>query len=87
MAKQDPDQWTESDAVKLRAFLSECPKFKDIMRARLPKIDGATVESRAMTGSDVKGYLEALDTIDNLKRGASFQNEGAQFIDTDTDQS
>jgi hypothetical protein len=79
-SSNDPDTWTIADAVALRSFVSENPKFIRVLAKRRPKIEGDTMESRAVTGSDVKGFLDCMDVIDALQRDPDATNENAGFI-------
>lgn len=81
---QDPDQWTIADAVALRLFLGDNPKFLRVLGKRRPKIEGATMESRAVTGSDANGYLLALDEIESLMREGIESSDNAGFIADET---
>lgn len=66
MAKQDPDEWTQRDAIALRDFIAGNPKFLRVLVKRRPKIEGSTMEARAVTGSDVNGFLLAAEAIETL---------------------
>jgi len=79
-APTDPDNWNQSDAVKLRSFIMENPKFIRVLMKRRPKIEGDTMEARAVTGSDVKGFLDCMDAIDSLQRDPEASNEDAGYI-------
>lgn len=76
----DPDSWNQSDAVQLRTYIASHPKFIRVLAKRRPKIDGDTMEARAVTGSDVKGFLDCMDAIDALQRDPNADNENADFI-------
>lgn len=82
MAKPDPDQWTENDAVKLRTFISDHPKFLRILAKRRPAIKGDTMEARAVTGSDVKGFLDCIDEIEKMQRADYQGDKPAGFVET-----
>ena len=74
MVKRMPDSpldWNQSDAVKLRTYLGESgDKLLKVMRSQGPKIGGATMEERAMTGSERKGWDDAIEFITNRQRDA-----------------
>lgn len=62
MAKDD---WSTQDAVALRQFISQNPKFLDLLKISRPEVTGKTMEECAMTGCAVKGYD---DCLANIKR-------------------
>lgn len=76
---QDPDTWTVADAVALRSFIANNPKFTRVLAKQRPKIEGATMEARAVTGSDANGFMLALDVIDTLQRDPVPQSDNAGF--------
>lgn len=78
---QNPDQWTQDDAVKLRQYIASHPKFLRVLNLRRPKIEGNTMESRAVTGSDMNGFLAATDAIDDMQRDISTGGDVGGYID------
>lgn len=80
VSPNDPDAWSQSDAVKLRNYILEHPKFMRVLAKRRPKIEGSTMEARAVTGSDVNGFLACMDTIEALQRDPDILSEDAGFI-------
>ncbi len=66
--------WTQSDAVSLRNFISQNKNFLTTLRERQPKITGTTVEERAMTGSDRKGYDEVFIVLDAMQQDIQTPN-------------
>lgn len=76
---QDPDTWTLSDAIKLRQFIAENPKFLRALAAYRPKIEGTTMEARAVTGSDANGFMAAQDAIAIMQRDPTPQSDIAGF--------
>ncbi len=55
--------WTEADGINLRLFLRSNPKFMVALRDRFPKINGATIEERAMSASEVSGAEQIMNSI------------------------
>lgn len=80
MAQPDPDTWTQNDAITLREYTSKNPKFLRVLAKRRPKIEGNTMEARAVTGSDVNGFLSALEAIDSMQRDPNAGTESAGFL-------
>lgn len=76
---QDPDTWTIADAVALRSFIAGNPKFLRVLSSYRPKIEGTTMEARAVTGSDANGFMAAEDAIKLLQRDPSPQSDNAGF--------
>lgn len=80
---QDPDTWTQTDAVGLRDYIAAHPKFLRCLQKRRPKIEGTTMEARAVTGSDANGFLAALDEIDAMQRDPNqFADDAGYISDT-----
>lgn len=81
----DPDQWTQDDAIKLRDYIASHPKFLRVLtKTHRPKIEGNTVEARAVTGSDMNGFLVCIDAIDAMQRDPANNVDNAGFITEDT---
>lgn len=80
---KDQNEWTQGDAVALRTYLSANPKFLAHLSDQRPEIRGSTMEERAMTGSDAKGFFDALDVIKSMTQDPIPSAEGAGFIDHD----
>lgn len=79
---EDPDDWTIDDAVALRQFIGNNPKFLRVLNKRRPKIEGVTMEARAVSGSDMNGFLIAIDAIDALQRDPNAGQENAGYLET-----
>jgi hypothetical protein len=78
----DPDKWTQGDAIALRSFLNHNPKFLRVLTDKhRPKIEGNTVEARAMTGSDAKGFFDCVDAIKVMMQDPTENPDDAGFID------
>lgn len=80
-SNQDPMIWRQEDAVALRRFITDNPKFLIALGRRRPRIEGLTMEARAVTGSESLGYMTALENIDDLQRDPVQSTEEAGFID------
>lgn len=80
---QNPPTWSDADKVALRNFVASNPNFTAELMRRLPKIEGNTVEARAMTGSDVKGYIDCIETITSMQQDTP-QPDSTEFIDDRT---
>lgn len=78
----NPDKWNQGDAVRLRAFIADNPKFLRVLGKRRPKIEGATMEARAVTGSDVNGFLAAIEVIEELQQDPMPNSDNPGFIQT-----
>lgn len=76
-----PNDWSEADAVALRAFITQNPRFLEILKSRIPKVSGTTMQERAMTGSEVKGFFDCIDAIESLQKDKVFSNEDAGYMD------
>ena len=80
----DPHKWTQADAIKLREYIASHPKFLTVlMKSHRPKIEGVTVEARAVTGSDMNGFLICVDAIDAMQQDPIAGNDSAGFITED----
>lgn len=78
----NPVIWTQQDAVSLRTYIASNPKFLLILqRDHRPKIEGNTMEARAVTGSDVKGFFDAIDAITAMQQDPDKQTDEAGFLD------
>jgi len=73
--------WTLNDAIALRDFLNRNPKFLKVLSERRPKIQGVTMESRAVTGSDANGFLLAVDAIEALQQDPQEDGDSAGFLE------
>lgn len=80
MAKQDPETWTQADAVALRTFLSDNPKFLIALANRRPKSKGDTMEARAVSGSEAEGHLGSIEIIKTMCNDPLPQSDDAGFI-------
>lgn len=81
----DPDQWLQSDAVSLRQFLGDNPKLMRVLAKRRPKIEGSTMESRAVTGSEAAGFIKAVEEIEALCLDVTRSTEEAGFVEDSVD--
>lgn len=79
----NPYTWTLDDAIALRKFISDNPKFLLRMNKLKPRIEGSTMEARAVTGSDVNGYLLALENIENMQKDPMINANDAGFIEAE----
>ena len=75
-----PNIWTDHDAIALRTFIAANPNFLNALAARRPKIEGVTMEARAVTGSDANGFMAAIEAIEALQRGPVQGSDDAGFI-------
>lgn len=74
-------KWTESEAATLRQFLDKSPQFLAVLRAKRPKVtEKEDMESRAMSGSEVKGAEHMIDVIRQLAAGEDTITEKSPFI-------
>lgn len=80
---QDPFAWNQNDAIALRKFIGDNPKFLINLGRKRPKIEGTTMEARAVTGSDANGFLAALEAIDTMQRDPQQGTANADFIEKD----
>lgn len=62
-----PESWTQADRVELRNFIAKNPRFMRELTRRRPTIEGETMEHRAVTGSDVKGFFDAIEAIEKMQ--------------------
>lgn len=75
-------EWTQTDAVNLRTYLAANPKFLTIlMDVHRPRVEGNTMEARAVTGSDLNGFLLAIDAIKAMQGDPIGGEGGADFIE------
>lgn len=55
--------WTRDDEVALKTFLTTNPKFLANLRSRIPKIEGNSIEARAVSACEHKGGEEIINAI------------------------
>lgn len=76
----DPYEWTQTDAIALRNYIGQNPKFIHRLRKTAPKVKGSTMEERAMTGSELKGRTDTIEEIDKMQKDPLPDTQDAGFI-------
>lgn len=76
-----PDEWSQQDAVKLRTFLNDNPRVLRKLWSMRPKIEGQTMEARAVTGSDLNGFFICWDALDQMQQDPP-RSDNAGHIDS-----
>lgn len=70
----------DTEKVSLRDFLSRNPNFLEELTERAPVCKGATMEERAVSGSERQGWQNAVEHIKQMAKEDNTQVESAEFI-------
>lgn len=75
--------WTPDDRLRLREFLRANPTFLRYLYRHKPKIEGTSLESRAVTGSEQSGWTNCMELIEELAVDPSPTSENPNFIENE----
>ncbi len=78
--------WDQGERIALRNYIAQHPNFLRALRELMPKTEGATVESAAMSGMKRAGAEELLDKMTGqLSADKGPETGDAGFIDARQD--